>query len=108
MTVKGKVKEISSTKTVSDKFEYIDLILTTDQKYNPDICIQFSNKSIDKLQGIKVGYYVSCAINLISRNSKGRWFSNISGWDIEVLDESDANDLHHEMADQGENDELPF
>ena len=83
MTIKGKVKEISNTERVSEKFEYINLILTTDQKYNPDICVQFANRSIDKLQGVKVGYYVSIAINLISRNSKGRWFSTVSGWDLE-------------------------
>jgi hypothetical protein len=111
LKITGQVKSISNAIVKSDKFRFVNLILTIDQKYDPDICIQFVNDNIDRLSDIQVGFHVDCYINIRSNEYKGAWYTNLNCWKIELNNEERPTDHsphnekeQHEMAD----DELPF
>jgi len=87
MELKGIIKNILNTETTGTPPKQLTvkkIIVTTPGKYPQDVSVDFLNKNIDLLGQFRVGDSVNVKINLRSREYKGKWYSNIIGWQIEV------------------------
>ena len=112
MEVTGKIKVQQKTETFGNDFTKCNLIVTTDEQYKQDICIEFVKDKIDLLNSFKVGDSVKVSINLRGRlwtNPEGvdKYFNSIVGWSIKT--NSDAEGSKQESippVDDGGN--LPF
>jgi hypothetical protein len=95
MQVKGKIKVISETIQVSDKFAKRDIVVTTEEQYPQYILIQFTQEKCALLSSFKVGQAVNLSINLkgrewISPQGEVKYFNTIEGWRIEPAGEVEA------------------
>lgn len=87
MEIKGNVKKINDVVVISEKFSKREVVITTDDMYPQDIMVQFSNKSLEQVDKIKVGQNVVIAFNLRGRewvNPEGesKYFNTIEGWRV--------------------------
>ena len=102
MELTGTIKSISDLeqiKTLKKK----TLLLNTGGKYPQTIPVEFLNDNIDKLNNCKVGDSVNVGINLNSREYKGKYYINLTGWKIQTTAAEVAS------ADQmPDRDNLPF
>ena len=113
MEVTGKVKLVKETEVISEKFQKRELILTdnSNEKYPQHLCIQFTQKNVDILDGLKTNEEIKVHINLRGRewtSPKGevRYFNTIEGWRIENIN-TGSNDAPASIVDN-EDDDLPF
>lgn len=102
MELTGTIKSISDLeqiKTLKKK----TLLLDTGGKYPQTVPVEFLNDNIDKLNNCKVGDSVNVGINLNSREYKGKYYINLTGWKIQTTAAEVAS------ADQmPDRDNLPF
>lgn len=102
MELTGTIKSISDLeqiKTLKKK----TLLLNTGGKYPQTVPVEFLNDNIDKLNNCKVGDSVNVGINLNSREYKGKYYINLTGWKIQTTAAEVAS------ADQmPDRDNLPF
>ena len=87
MEVKGTIKVIFPTETVSQKFKKRDIVITTDEQYPQDISVQFVQDKTSILDKYKVGQSVTIGINLRGRSWQSpqgevKYFNTINGWAI--------------------------
>ncbi len=102
MELTGTIKSVSDLeqiKTLKKK----TLLLDTGGKYPQTVPVEFLNDNIDKLNNCKVGDSVNVGINLNSREYKGKYYINLTGWKIQTTAAEVAS------ADQmPDRDNLPF
>jgi hypothetical protein len=101
-----KLETITSTVTVksiteliekSDTFKFKQLWFDTDDEYGKEIGIQFSNKNVEKLNGINPGDTVEIKFDIQGREWNGTRFTTLSGWYVKKLE-----------AEKSEGNSLPF
>lgn len=114
-TVKGKIKQIFETVSMSEKFSKRDLVLTSNEKYPQDILIQFTQDKCFVLDKYSVGQDVEVNYNLkgrewVSPSGEVKYFNTIEGWKIEANSGTIVNAEKQEQPQQPQNDEsdLPF
>jgi single-strand DNA-binding protein len=103
MELTGTIKSISDLeqiKTLKKK----TLLIQTGGKYPQTVPVEFLNDNIDKLNNSKVGDSVNVGINLNSREYKGKYYINLTGWKIQSATGEVASS--DQMPDV--NDNLPF
>jgi len=102
MELTGTIKSVSDLeqiKTLKKK----TLLLDTGGKYPQTVPVEFLNDNIDKLNNCKIGDSVNVGINLNSREYKGKYYINLTGWKIQTTAAEVAS------ADQmPDRDNLPF
>jgi len=102
MELTGTIKsvgDLEQIKTLKKK----TLLLDTGGKYPQTVPVEFLNDNIDKLNNCKVGDSVNVGINLNSREYKGKYYINLTGWKIQTTAAEVAS------ADQmPDRDNLPF
>ena len=89
MEIKGKIKVIFPTETVSEKFKKRDIVISTQEQYSQDISIQFVQDKTSILDKYKVGQSVTVGINIQGREwtspqGEVKYFNTINGWRIDV------------------------
>lgn len=91
MELKGKIKQVNDTETVSDKFKKRDFIITTNDNptYPQHISVQCTQDKVSMLDNLPVGTEVTAHINLRGRewtSPKGdiKFFNTIECWKLEV------------------------
>jgi hypothetical protein len=114
MEVTGKVKLVKETEVISEKFQKRELILTDDSNadYPQHLCIQFTQKNVDILDGLKPNDEVKVHINLRGRewtSPKGevRYFNTIEGWRVENINSGESPTLSS-VGTPEKDDDLPF
>lgn len=103
MTVQGIIVSIGELQVISDKFAKRQLLITRpEEKFNPELAIDFINKASDSLDTLVEGQEVTIELNLSSREGKdGRWWSSISGWKVELVASKDKkDDLGSQVAER--------
>ena len=114
MEVQGKIKKIDNTKTYgSSGFRKREVVVTTNDQYPQDLCLEFVQDKVDLLDKHKVGDSVTISINLRGRewiNPEGKavYFNTIQGWRIEKLEVTEAPPLQPMNNLDSEPDDLPF
>jgi len=89
MEIKGKIKVIFPTETVSEKFKKRDIVISTQEQYSQDISIQFVQDKTSILDKYKVGQSVTVGININGRSwtspqGEVKYFNSLVGWRIDV------------------------
>ena len=89
MTIKGQIKRIGATTTVSDgKFSKRELILTTTDQYPQIVSIELQQKSCSLADDLKVGQDIEAHINIRGREwtspqGEVKVFNTIACWKID-------------------------
>jgi hypothetical protein len=88
MQVTGKVKLVTKTQVVSDKFQKRELVVTTSDQYPQHISIQLSNDKCALADNLAIGQEVTVHINLrgrlwVSPQGEEKYFNTIEGWKID-------------------------
>lgn len=115
MNLKGVIKVIGKTQTISDKFSKVDFVLTDDSSQYPQhISIQATNDRIAILNGVKVGDRVTVHINIRGREwtspqGEIKYFNTIEAWKIDrdVATTADSHKVAISDNEQGF-EQLPF
>lgn len=90
MTIKGQIKRIGATQTVSDgKFSKRELILTTTDTYPQVVSIELQQKSCALADDLKVGQDIEAYINIRGREwtspqGEVKVFNTIACWKIDA------------------------
>lgn len=89
MEVKGTIKVIFPTETVSEKFKKRDIVISTEEQYSQDISVQFVQDKTSILDKYKVGQSVTVGINLRGRSWQSpqgevKYFNTIQGYRIDA------------------------
>jgi len=121
-TFEGRIQQIGEVQQITDKFSKQEIIVNTNDEYNPLICVQLINDKISLSEGLEQGYLINCHVNIISKEYNGKYFTNVNCWKIETLDSVAAKqqpEHHHQIQkkpiqkvpfpdDDGTSDQLPF
>jgi hypothetical protein len=90
MTIKGTIKRIGATTTVSDgKFSKRELVLTTTDQYPQVVSIELQQKSCALADDLKVGQDIEAYINIRGREwtspqGEVKVFNTIACWKIDA------------------------
>lgn len=83
--LKGVIKVIFNEVQITDNLSKKEFVVTIDgdSKYPQDICIQAINTKIDLLKEYKTGDLVIVKCNLKGKESKSKYYNQISLWEIQ-------------------------
>jgi len=90
MTIKGQIKRIGATQTVSDgKFSKRELILTTADTYPQIVSIELQQKACSIADDLKVGQDIEAHINIRGREwtspqGEVKVFNTIVCWKVDA------------------------
>ena len=104
MKITGKLTKVLKKQTGVSKtgkeWQKQSFILDTGADFNNEICIDCFGDKIELIQNLREGADIEVKINLSSKEFKGRYYHNISAWEI---------NLQVGVADENvESDEMPF
>ena len=88
MKITGKLtKVLELQKGVSKagkEWQKQSFVLDTGADFNNEICIDVFGEKIDQITNLKNGVELEVKINVSSKEFKGRYYHNISAWEISV------------------------
>jgi hypothetical protein len=104
MKITGKLTKVLKKQTgvakTGKEWQKQSFILDTGADFNNEICIDCFGDKIELIQNLREGAEIEVKINLSSKEFKGRYYHNVSAWEINLQDG---------FADQDvESDEMPF
>jgi hypothetical protein len=114
MTIKGTIKRIGATTTVSDgKFSKRELVLTTTDQYPQIVSIELQQKSCSLADDLKVGQDIEAHINIRGREwtspqGEVKVFNTIACWKVDANPFTQTNDPQVEYSKPSDNQEVPF
>tara|TARA_R110001632_G_scaffold55161_4_gene135111 strand:- start:3939 stop:4247 length:309 start_codon:yes stop_codon:yes gene_type:complete len=97
MEIKGKVYQISEVQKGISKagkeWNRQNLVIETDDEYNPHVAISFLGKKCELLNNLKLNDEVIVQVNISSTHWNDKWFTNVNGWKIDLSGVVESNDL---------------
>ena len=85
-SINGTVKKILDLEKKGDKgFLVQDVVITTDQKINPDVKLTFKGDNTDFVERLQEGYVFEFMINLYCSEWKGKYYNNLDCWGLKQL-----------------------
>lgn len=111
MDIIGVIKKINEIQTFNSGFKKRELILTINDRYPQDICIEFIQEKIDLLDSCKEGDNIKVFINLRGREWTSpdgvvKYFNSIHGWRIEKINNSINDNFMEEEKEKSNDNEL--
>ncbi len=104
MKITGKLaKVLEKQKGVSKagkEWEKQSFVLDTGADFNNEICIDCFGEKIEMIQNLKIGANIEVKLNVSSKEFKGRYYHNISAWEINLQDGV--------VEESVESDDMPF
>ncbi len=83
----GKIKLIQDPKTFDSGFKKREMVVTVeDGKYPQDINLEFVQDKAALLDDLQSGQEVTVSFDIRGREYNGRYFNNLQGWRVQVLD----------------------
>ena len=102
MKITGKlVKILELQKGVSKagkNWQKQSFVLDTGAEFNNEICIDTFGEKIEQIQNLKNGADLEVKLNVSSKEYNGRYYHNISAWEITLQDSGNIE----------ESDNMPF
>jgi len=102
MKITGKlVKILELQKGVSKagkNWQKQSFVLDTGAEFNNQICIDTFGEKIEQIQNLKNGAEIEVKLNVSSKEYNGRYYHNISAWEITLQDSAKVE----------ESDNIPF
>jgi len=85
-SITGTVKKILDLEKKGEKgFLVQDVVITTEQKVNPDVKLTFKGDNTDFVEKLQEGYVFEFMINLYCNEWKGKYYNNLDCWGIKQL-----------------------
>ncbi|MFP4353050.1 MAG: DUF3127 domain-containing protein [Puniceicoccaceae bacterium] len=84
--MEGKVKEVFEEQTFGSGFRKKEFVVTTDEKFPQDIKFECVQDKIAQLEGVAAGDQVKVRFDLRGREWNGRYFVNLSAWQVNRSD----------------------
>jgi hypothetical protein len=112
MTIKGTIKRIGATVSVSDgKFSKRELILTTTDQYPQIVSVELQQKACSIADDLKVGQDIEAYINIRGREwtspqGEVKVFNTIVCWKVDANPFTQTNDPQVEYSKPSANDDL--
>ena len=107
MNVTGKISKINEVETgetsAGKSWSKQSIVIDNGEKFNPLVCISFFGDKSDLISNFKVGNTVEVGINLSSREFNGKWYHNVDGWRIALVDGKEVP-----VTTEDDQDYLPF
>ena len=109
-SINGTVKKILDLEKKGDKgFLVQDVVITTDQKINPDVKLTFKGDNTDFVERLQEGYVFEFMINLYCSEWKGKYYNNLDCWGIKQLNpEAPKKEEAKGFVPVGAESDLPF
>ena len=111
-SINGTVKKILELEEKGDKkFLVQEVIITTDEKINPDLKITFKGDNTDFVNRLQEGYVFEFMINLYCNEWKGTYYNNIDCWGVKQLNpeaEPKKEEAKGFVPVGAESNDLPF
>ena len=85
--IKGTITEILPVEVIptqKGEFKKQYVIIHIPGEYPKDVAILFKQKMIEKLQGISAGQFAIISCDVESREWKGKYFTDVTGFHIKV------------------------
>lgn len=96
LVIKGTIKSIGDVQVVSEKFQKVEFVIVTDDKYPKSVAFQVTNDKIDNfIKYNSEGQLVEVKFNAESKEFNGRWFTNLTAWRVQS-----AGEIQQETAIQ--------
>lgn len=119
LVIKGTIKSIGDVQVVSEKFQKVEFVVLTDDKYPKNVAFQVTNDKIDNfIKYNSEGQEVEVKFNAESKEFNGRWFTNLTAWRVQSVGDNSQQQPTQEQAPapvqsvpppvEGDSDELPF
>ncbi len=83
-TVTGKVKHVSDTLQVSEKFAKREIVITTDGQYPQDIQVIFKQDKCKLLDAVFEGTNATVHFNLRGKEYNGKYYNELDGWKVDA------------------------
>lgn len=104
----GAVVKVGDLQKVSEKFAKRELVLTDGAASYPQmIAFQFTQKNCELLEVCRVGDQVEVTFGLKGREYNGKYFTNLDGFRLNVLNSKGRGNSSPAFEPQQESD-LPF
>jgi hypothetical protein len=108
-SINGTVKKILELEKKGDKdFLVQEVIITTEQKVNPDLKITFKGDNTDFVNRLQEGYVFEFMINLYCNEWKGTYYNNIDCWGVKQLNPEGEKKEEKGFVPVGAESDLPF
>ena len=106
MKIKGKLVKKMDVETGTSKsgkdWKKQLVLIDTGADYNPEICLQiFGSEKVESIEKLKIGKEYDFSINIISREYKGKYYTNIDCWKVENVETES-------VAVAEDSDNMPF
>jgi translation initiation factor IF-3 len=114
MTIKGTIKRIGATTTVSDgKFSKRELILTTADQYPQIVSIELQQKACSIADSLSVGQDIEAHINIRGREwtspqGEVKVFNTIVCWKVDANPFTQTDDTQATYSKPSNNQDVPF
>ena len=113
MKITGKLtKVLELQKGISKagkEWQKQSFVLDNGADFNNEICIDVFGDKIDQIKNFNKGSELEVKINVSSKEFKGRYYHNISAWEILVLDQEEMPQFKGTLKALEEiTEDLPF
>jgi len=83
----GRIKLIQDPMTFDSGFTKREMVVVVeDGRYPQEIALEFVQDKIDLINELQPGQEVKVTFDIRGREYKGRYFNNLQGWRVDVLD----------------------
>ena len=111
-SINGTVKKILDLEKKGEKgFLVQDVVITTEQKVNPDVKLTFKGDNTDFVEKLQEGYVFEFMINLYCNEWKGKYYNNLDCWGVKQLNpeaEPKKEEAKGFVPVGAESNDLPF
>ena len=109
----GRIKLIQDPKTFDSGFTKREMVVVVeDGKYPQEIALEFVQDKIALIDDLQPGQTVKVSFDIRGREYKGRYFNNLQGWRVEVLDGDGTGgndgDTHYPKPSDFDEPDIPF
>ena len=91
MKIQGKMIKVLDLQSgiaakTGKEWQKQSIVLDTGADFNNEICIDLFGDKIELIQNIKIGTFLECLLNVSSKEYNGRYYTNVSAWDVNIID----------------------
>lgn len=107
----GTVKKImtlqSGVSSAGKEWKKQDFVISTNEMYARDICIQAFSKTTEYVDNLSIGDNVEVSFNIESREWNDKWFTQVTAWKILKINASNEVRSETNTNYQKENKSVP-
>lgn len=94
--IKGTVYYVGPETMITERFSNRLLVIHTSRVYQEKVydkytAIEFANKQMERLEGIRKGQELVVKFDVESREHKGKWYTSARGYSVEIQVNPAAN-----------------